>query len=57
MIGTPEKYYLSWKEDSSIENPLDRAITQLCNRERLLETSGGKRRWHGAGYGAQLHAR
>jgi type I restriction enzyme R subunit len=37
VIETPEKYYLSWKEDSDIENPLDRAITQLCNKQRLLE--------------------
>jgi type I restriction enzyme R subunit len=37
VIETPEKYYLSWKEDSPIENPLDKAITQLCNKERLLE--------------------
>jgi type I restriction enzyme, R subunit len=37
VIQTPEKYYLSWREDSAIENPLDKAITQLCNKERLLE--------------------
>lgn len=37
VIETPEKYYLSWKEDSPIENPLDKAITLLCNKERLLE--------------------
>lgn len=37
VIETPEKYYLGWKEDSAIENPLDKAITQLCNKERLLE--------------------
>ena len=37
VIDTPEKYYLSWKEYSGIENPLDRAITQLCSKERLLE--------------------
>ena len=36
-IGTPEKYYLTWKEMSSIENPLDRALTQLCEKSRFLE--------------------
>ncbi|MEN8220840.1 MAG: type I restriction endonuclease subunit R [Pseudomonadota bacterium] len=34
-IETPEKYYLTWKEDS--HNPLDRHITQICKKERLLE--------------------
>ena len=28
-IETPEKYYLSWKEDSPIENLLDRHLIQL----------------------------
>ena len=36
-IETPEKYYLQWKEDSDVENPLDRALLQLCNKERLIE--------------------
>ena len=36
-IQTPEKYYLNWKEQSAIENPLDRALTQLCNKTRFLE--------------------
>jgi type I restriction enzyme R subunit len=36
-IQTPEKYYLTWKEDSDIENPLDRALTELCGKERFLE--------------------
>lgn len=36
-IGTPEKYYLTWKEESPVENPLDRAVTQLCGKARLLE--------------------
>jgi type I restriction enzyme R subunit len=36
-ILTPEKYYLAWKEDSPIENPLDRQLAQLCGKERLLE--------------------
>lgn len=37
VIDTPEKYYLTWKEPSEIENPLDRALTQMCSKERLLE--------------------
>lgn len=37
VIGTPEKYYLSWKEDSEIRNRLDRNIIQICNKERFLE--------------------
>ena len=37
VIDTPEKYWLSWREASDIEDPLDRALTQLCSKERLLE--------------------
>ena len=37
MIGTPEKYYLAWKEESPVPNPLHRALGQLCGKERLLE--------------------
>ncbi len=37
VIDTPEKYWLSWREESDIANPLDRALTQLCSKERLLE--------------------
>ena len=37
VIETPEKYYLTWKEESDIENPLDRALGQLCRKDRLLE--------------------
>ncbi|MBA2392640.1 MAG: type I restriction endonuclease subunit R, partial [Ktedonobacteraceae bacterium] len=37
VIENGEKYYLSWKEDSPIENPLDRALTQLCEKQRFLE--------------------
>jgi type I restriction enzyme R subunit len=37
VIDTPEKYWLSWREDSDIAEPLDRALTQLCSKERLLE--------------------
>ncbi len=37
VIDTPEKYWLSWREGSDIAEPLDRALTQLCSKERLLE--------------------
>ena len=36
-IETPEKYYLTWKEDSHIPNTLDRHVLQLCNKIRILE--------------------
>ncbi|SDX63480.1 type I restriction enzyme, R subunit [Collimonas sp. OK242] len=36
-IQTPEKYYLTWKEESPIENLLDRHLTQVCCKPRLLE--------------------
>ncbi len=36
-IGTQEKYWLTWREPSEIDEPLDRALTQLCSKERLLE--------------------
>ncbi|KCZ72790.1 type I site-specific deoxyribonuclease, HsdR family [Candidatus Methanoperedens nitroreducens] len=36
-IGTHEKYYLAWKEESGIENTLDRHIIQLCQKDRFLE--------------------
>ncbi|MEH2337866.1 type I restriction endonuclease subunit R [Nostoc sp.] len=38
-IETPEKYYLTWKEDSHshIEKLLDRNLLQLCEKERFLE--------------------
>jgi len=36
-IQTPEKYYLKWKEESSVENPLDRVLIQVCSKSRLLE--------------------
>jgi len=36
-IQTPEKYYLAWKEDSFIENLLDRQLTQICTKARFLE--------------------
>ncbi|MDO8723024.1 MAG: HsdR family type I site-specific deoxyribonuclease [Syntrophales bacterium] len=37
VIETKEKYYLAWKEQSAIENPLDRALAQMCNKTRFLE--------------------
>ncbi|MFF0817585.1 type I restriction endonuclease subunit R [Rhodococcus sp. NPDC003318] len=37
VIDTPEKYWLEWKEPSDIEDRLDRALLQMCNKERLLE--------------------
>ncbi len=37
VIGTPQKYYLTWKEDSDIENLLDRPLAQLCQKDRFLE--------------------
>jgi type I restriction enzyme R subunit len=36
-IGTPAKYWLEWKEPSQVEEPLDRALLQICAKERLLE--------------------
>jgi type I restriction enzyme R subunit len=37
VIDTAEKYWLSWREESAIEEPLDRALTQICSKERFLE--------------------
>lgn len=34
---TKEKYYLTWKEDSSVANLLDRHLLQVCRKDRLLE--------------------
>lgn len=36
-IETPEKYYLTWKEKGTVENPLDRHLIQLCCKQRFLE--------------------
>lgn len=36
-IETPEKYYLTWKEESLTKNALDRHLNQVCNKERFLE--------------------
>jgi type I restriction enzyme R subunit len=37
VIQTPEKYWLQWREDADIEEPLDRGLSQLSSKERLLE--------------------
>ncbi|EFH86397.1 type I restriction endonuclease subunit R [Ktedonobacter racemifer] len=36
-IETSEKYYLTWKEESQVENLLDRHLLQLCEKQRFLE--------------------
>jgi type I restriction enzyme R subunit len=36
-IETQEKYYLTWKEDGTAENLLDRHLIQVCNKARFLE--------------------
>ncbi len=37
VIGTPEKYWLEWKEESKIQEPLDKGFIQLCDKQRFLE--------------------
>lgn len=37
VIDTPEKYWLEWKEASEIEDRLDRALLQMCDKQRFLE--------------------
>lgn len=37
VIDTQEKYWLEWKEPSDVGEPLDRALLQMCSKERLLE--------------------
>ncbi|MGH3835000.1 MAG: type I restriction endonuclease subunit R [Pseudonocardiaceae bacterium] len=37
VIDTAEKYWLSWREPSDSADPLDRALVQMCSKERLLE--------------------
>ena len=36
-IGTPEKYFMKWKEESVEENLLDKYLLKLCDKERFLE--------------------
>ena len=37
VIETPEKYWLTWKEQNPTEEPLDRGLEQVCSKARLLE--------------------
>jgi type I restriction enzyme, R subunit len=37
VMETPEKYWLEWKEPSGTSAPMDRALLQMCSKERLLE--------------------
>ena len=37
VIDTPEKYWLEWREPSDIQDPLDRGLSQMCSKDRLLE--------------------
>ena len=38
-IGTPEKFFLRWKEDEedSSQLQLDKYLAKICNKKRLLE--------------------
>jgi type I restriction enzyme, R subunit len=38
-IGTPEKFFLKWKEDEedNSRNKLDKYLLKMCNKERLIE--------------------
>jgi type I restriction enzyme R subunit len=38
-IGTPEKYYLKWKEDEADDSrlKLDKYLLKMCRKDRLLE--------------------
>ena len=37
VIQTPEKYWLQWKEPSEVQEPLNRALIQMCSKQRFLE--------------------
>ena len=37
VINTPERYYLSWKEDTPMEELLDNDLFAMCQKERLLD--------------------
>jgi len=37
VIETPEKYFMTWRDDCEIANPLHRGLFQLCRKPRLLE--------------------
>lgn len=34
---TSEKYFLKWKEDSDVKNKLEKYLSLLCDKERILE--------------------
>lgn len=38
-VGTPEKYFLKWKEDEADDSryKLDKYLLKICNKERLIE--------------------
>ena len=38
-IGTPEKFFLSWKEDEADDSTyqLDKYLTKMCNKRRIIE--------------------
>lgn len=38
-IGTPEKFFLKWKEDESDDSQLsiDKYLQKICNKERIIE--------------------
>ncbi|MCF6155666.1 MAG: HsdR family type I site-specific deoxyribonuclease [Candidatus Brocadia sp.] len=36
-IGTPEKYFLTWKEEGEGENLFDKYLVKLCDKRRFLE--------------------
>lgn len=36
-IGTPEKYFMKWKEDGNVENLLDKYLMIMCDKARFLE--------------------
>ena len=38
-IGTPEKYYLTWKEDEEEDTnyKIDKYLLKMCNKERLID--------------------
>jgi len=36
-IGTPEKYFLKWKEEGEGDNLLDKYLLKLCDKARFLE--------------------
>jgi len=37
VVLTPEKYYLTWKENNDIRYRLDKHLYAMCNKQRLIE--------------------